>query len=287
MSRGDEVRWGVAQRFEFIEWRVFWEGRLNRGDLEREFSISTPQASVDLRNYQATVPGNIGYDSSERAYVRTRDFRPAFLNLSGRRYLEQLRGIIEGYVGISDTWFSDLPEAEIIPKLQKVPEDFILQRIVSSVKEKLACSINYLSLTKTSVRQVGPTALLYDGVRWHMRAWCFKNLAYRDFVLGRVLSIGPSEENAKNLPDDVAWDTYVELCIAPHPGLEDHQRIAIERDFMMEHGRKAVILRACLAYYLVRRLNLDLDDLAPERVQLCLENAAEYSLRMRELGLTP
>jgi hypothetical protein len=287
VAKGEDIRWGVAQRFEFIEWRVYWEGRLNRGDLELEFSISTPQASVDLRNYQSLAPGNIEYDGALRAYVRTADFRPQFLRLSGRKYLEQLRGIEEGYVAIADTWFSDAPPVALLPQLHRVPNDYILQAVIAAIRENSSISINYMSLTKTAVRQVAPHAIAYDGARWHTRAWCFKNEEFRDFVLGRILSIGNSDESAKGLPEDVGWSNFVNLTIAPHPALEDYQQDAVERDYMMEDRKKTLTMRACLAYYFVRRNNLDLPDISPVRSQIVLTNYDHYKKSMSDLGLTP
>ena len=64
MVNRDARPWGQAKRFEFMEWRLFWTDRLNRKDLELEFGISTPQASIDLRNYQELAPNNVTYDNS-------------------------------------------------------------------------------------------------------------------------------------------------------------------------------------------------------------------------------
>ena len=46
-----ELRWGVEQRLEFIEFRRFWEGRVNRNDLMDQFGVSVNQASADLNRY--------------------------------------------------------------------------------------------------------------------------------------------------------------------------------------------------------------------------------------------
>jgi hypothetical protein len=100
MADHDEVRWGLAQRFEFIEWRVYWTGRVNRGDLVERFGVSTPQASVDLRAYQETAPNNIHYDSTEKAYVALPSFRALYLDVSADRYLlhSPRRNIDERYL---------------------------------------------------------------------------------------------------------------------------------------------------------------------------------------------
>ena len=67
------LRWGVERRLEFIEFRLFWEGWINRGDLTRFFGVSVPQASKDLSQYQELAPGNMEYDKSERRYPRLFD----------------------------------------------------------------------------------------------------------------------------------------------------------------------------------------------------------------------
>ena len=45
------VNWGVERRYEFIEFRLYWQGRINRSDLMEVFGISVQQASKDLSNY--------------------------------------------------------------------------------------------------------------------------------------------------------------------------------------------------------------------------------------------
>lgn len=39
---------GVERRLEFIEFRLFWEGGVNRADIIEMFDVSVPQASKDL-----------------------------------------------------------------------------------------------------------------------------------------------------------------------------------------------------------------------------------------------
>ena len=70
------LRWGVERRLEFIEFRLFWEGRLNRSDITDFFGVSVPQASKDLSLYQELAPGNMDYDKSEKRYVAGPGFKP-------------------------------------------------------------------------------------------------------------------------------------------------------------------------------------------------------------------
>ena len=84
-------RWSVEQRLEFIDFRLFWEGRVNRSDLVDHFGVSVPQASADLTQYQEQAKGNAVYDKYQKTYVAGPRFRPVFFEPSADRYLAQLR----------------------------------------------------------------------------------------------------------------------------------------------------------------------------------------------------
>ncbi len=43
-----DLRWGVERRLEFIEFRLFWEEHVNRGDLMDAFGVSVNQASTGM-----------------------------------------------------------------------------------------------------------------------------------------------------------------------------------------------------------------------------------------------
>ena len=73
---GTALKWGVGRRLEFIEFRLFWEGHVNRSDLIEAFGISVQQASTDLNRYQGLAAANMLYDKSAKAYVRGAVFKP-------------------------------------------------------------------------------------------------------------------------------------------------------------------------------------------------------------------
>lgn len=51
-----ELRWGVEQRLEFIEFRLFWEGHVNRSELLQ--SVLYPKANL-RRNTRRTRVGEL------------------------------------------------------------------------------------------------------------------------------------------------------------------------------------------------------------------------------------
>lgn len=273
-----ELRWTLAQRYEFIEWRAYWTGRVNRKDLETQFQISTPQASIDLREYQAAAPGNIAYDASEKTYVATRDFREVFLKLSPERYLLQLQAIETRAIRKADTWFDTVPPAEVAPSVARGPEAYTLRALVRAIESRSAIEIYYQSLSRTGLRTICPHAFVHDGYRWHCRAYAVERGEFRDYVLGRILSISDPKPCDVDPEDDIEWRTSFELRLKAHPGLDDNQRAAIEHDFQMEQGELRLKMRLAVAFYFLKRHNLDLQDrpdIEPSRIQIWLENAAE------------
>lgn len=272
-----DLRWGMARRFELIEWRAYWLGRVNRSDLEEGFGISTPQASVDLRSYQEAAPGNIVYDTTEKAYIPTDTFQPKYLRVSADKYLLQLGAILNGAISVTDTWFLSPPPATVVQTLARSVESATLRSILRAITERRELDMEYQSFTNTRKRAIAPHSLAFDGHRWHTRAWCADRHEFRDFVLSRILSVGEDRPSAADPTNDVEWNSMLDLQIIAHPSLNDARRSAIERDFGMKDGLLSIKTRAALAYYFIRRLNLDLDQncITPERQQIILRNAAE------------
>ncbi|MEI5668374.1 WYL domain-containing protein [Bosea sp. CCNWLW174] len=266
---------------EFLEWKMFWEGRVIRNDLESTFDISTPQASVDLRRYRELVPDNM--EQTARGYRPATKFLPHFLKPSADRLLLQLRAFLSGVIPRNDIWFKDIPDVAIAPDIARdIPAD-CLRSILRVMRDREAIEIRYQSLTSSRRRVIAPHALAHDGFRWHVRAWCCENLEFRDFVLSRMDEFGATSSVEYDPGDDAAWHTKVVLHLRPHRGLSDQQRSAIEKDFGMTKGRRDIEMPACLAYYFIRRLNLDLPpdgQLTPERLQIELDNLDEVDAQI-------
>jgi hypothetical protein len=277
MQGQDDVRWGLKSRFELIEWKAYWMGRVNRGDLEEAFGVSTPQASLDLRAYDAAAPGNITYNSTEKAYIPTSTFEPKFLRLSADRYLLQLDAILNGAIIHTDTWFRSPPPAAVMPEVTRSVKPATLRAVLRTITAREELDIQYQSLTNTRERPIAPHALGFDGNRWHARAWCPTRQQFRDFVLSRIESVGASRPSVMSPDMDVEWHSFVDLKIAAHPGLNDEQRATIERDFGMENGLLILNTRVALSFYMERRWLLDISDevISPQRKQVSLTNAAE------------
>lgn len=278
----DRRPWTHHRRMEFIEWKLFWEGMLNRSDLEQVFDISTPQASVDLRQYRETVPANIEYSASDKAFLPGAHMVPHFLTVSANRLLLQLRAWLTGALPRQELWFKTLPPVDMAPDIVRNVDPQCLQRILRAIRNRESIGVLYQSLTNSRWRDIAPHALAFDGYRWHVRAWACDRNDFRDFVLSRISEIGDTSPANYDPSDDVEWDTRIALELHPHPGLTPEQSLAIQRDFDMIGGRREIEVRLSMAYYFIRRMNLDLADLAPSRVQICLKNIDAVNAAIEE-----
>ncbi len=272
----------LAPRFEFIEWRLFWEGHLNRSDLEHRFGISTPQASVDLRNYREVAGENIEYNATEKRFVASKPMKLRFLQVSANRLLLQLRAFVNGVLKREDLFFSQMPDADVAPEIVRDVRAEVLQSILNAIRFRSAVAVRYQSLTSSRWRDIAPHALAFDGHRWHARAFCCERKEFRDFVLTRIERLGKHKPTCYDSQNDLAWQNKIELLLCPHPELSREQSEAIQRDYDMRNGIRKIEMRLSLAYYFIRRLNLDVDCLEPARAQVRLNNLAEVEAAISE-----
>ena len=98
------AKWSQERRLEFVDYRLQWEGQLNRSDLMDLFGISVPQASLDLARYMELAPENMRYDRSARVYLAGERFKPVFNTGDPGRYLNDLLGLVSG-LGSKDSSF--------------------------------------------------------------------------------------------------------------------------------------------------------------------------------------
>lgn len=280
MPEPDERRtWTQLRRFEFLEWKMFWEDRVIRSDLEGAFGISTPQASVDLRHYRDIAADNM--EATARGYRPSATFRPRFLVASADRLLLQLRAFLSGV--IPEIWFKEIPPVEVIPDVARSVAPEHLRRLLMAIRERQALDVRYHALSGGRTRAIAPHALAFDGHRWHVRAYCCEKEDFRDFVLSRIDQIGEFRPATFDPADDVEWQTKVTLCLRPHRDLRPEESHAIALDYGMKDGKRELELRASLAFYFIRRMNLDLkvtDTLTPQRLQIELENFDEVTAQI-------
>ena len=283
-----ELRWGIEQRLEFIEFRLFWEGHVNRIDVMQQFGVSVNQASSDLNRYIALAPDNMVYDKSARTYVRGRGFDCKFRPPDAAHYLAQLRLVADDVLEREECWIPDLPSYASAPTPVRGVDPVTLRSVVGAIRRSEAIEVKYQSLSTPEPRWrwVAPHAIAFDGFRWHTRAFCLTDDCFKDFLLSRILDIRGSRESEVSASDDSDWLSEVTLEVGPHPELSETQAKVIALDYGMRGGKAKIRVRRALLHYALRRLGLDTDPAArrPQDQQIVLLNREHIDCYISSAG---
>lgn len=304
-------KWNQARRLEFIDFRLGCDGKINRRDLVDFFSISIPQASLDLSKYHQLVQEsdpprkNLVYDRHLKVYIRTDDYQPLFPKICApENYLNDLLTYAQGDLVKSRNFFGFIPNvgvASFNPPRRNIDAQ-VLYNILEAIRTHKAVHITYLSLSqlKPTDHLIAPHGLAFDGMRWHVRAYCYDHHDFRDYVLSRIIKCAVPEISAPNdrFPDpigngfrevgtagrdDSQWNELVDLVIKANPELPESARRVIEHDYGMdENGTVIYPCRRALLFYALQWLRLTKADacLPAEQRQIVLDNEAEVFRRL-------
>jgi len=272
------AKWGQDRRLAFIDFRLRWDGRINRSDLTDYFSISVPQASLDIARYIELAPQNLSYDRSSRVYLATKAFLPLSPESQPQRYLNDLLASTTGVIEPEASYIGWRPSVDSVPKPGREVQAETLAALLKAIREERGLRVVYQSMSRPEpfARVISPHAMAYDGFRWHVRAFCHSRSKFLDFVLGRIVEVANMEEVGEVVSQDIEWQTMLTLILAPHPDLSAGKRRAIELDYGMTNGEGKLNCRLALLSYTLKRLGLNgpLSN-SPEAQQIVLKNRAE------------
>ena len=173
-------------RFKAIEYLVLWEGGVNASRLSRLFGVQANVIVKSISDYRSLYPGQLLYDAKdpEKLYVANDCFTPTyishfwsayinFINTFGNKHITHLYG---------HGTLSDL----ITPLCNPKPN--VTSVLLKAIRQKRAVRIDYKSMNNPQGlrRNIIPTALSHDGIRWHCRAFCCLRHRFSDFNLGRM-----------------------------------------------------------------------------------------------------
>jgi len=261
----------VKKRLTFINNVVGWEGQINATHIITKFQLSRQAASSILKQYREQYPNYLQYDSSQKVYLATDEFNRAFIHNNSFNSFSQYLAAIELTNNDANTSLLNMV-FEIEAPLRNI-NPLQIRPILRAIREKLQIDIGYISLSSPNYldRIIQPHALIFDGLRWHVRAYCNKNNQFRDFTLSRFNGEATFEGKAShNAEQDDKWNIIVDVVIEADPRFNSQQKSIIEQDFQMYQGQKIIPTRAALVNYLLRRLHIDTYKNTPEEQQIVL-----------------
>lgn len=272
LAIAQELNREQRQCYAYIEIIIQWEGRLTLQHLQQEFGFGRSKAKKLLNEYLERQPSNLIYDASLKGHKPSDQFTPVFTH---GHIDEYCRSELSDVIGIQ---LLEAPLRNIDPNL--------IRPILRAIRNQQRIDIGYQSLSSPDYesRIISPHSLVFDGLRYHVRAHCEKNNAYRDFVLSRFCFEnealkpefeGPSEFGKKQ---DQEWNTQLVLSIEPDTRLNEQQQRIIGLDYQMQQNEQGswtreIPVRAALAKYLLQRLRLDQYQAIPEAQQIVISQS--------------
>lgn len=282
-----KAKWNVQKRLEFIEFRLFWDGRLNRKDLVETFGISSQQASTDMATYKHIAPDNFTFDPTQKSYLRTDSFSAKLIGGWTNRYLLQLLAVESGWMDAEQTWFQGEQALEVNTLARKRVDSEVLMNILDGIRAERKVEMFYHSMTgsQPSQRQIEPHALTYNSGGWYVRAWSSEHNQFRDYNLNRIkeAKAGGAAHTDRSL--DFQWHHTVDLVIVPNPELPPEMQAAVKYEYEMQEGSISMNCRLSVSFYLMSEHNLDVEpgNLRPVKQQLVLKNKADV-IQAREVA---
>jgi len=169
-----------------------------------------------------------------------------------------------------------LPSSTQFSIKRRVPSSLVasLTRAIYQQREVLA---KYLSLNRgAEERRLSPTALVHDGLRWHVRCFDHNQERFKDYNLARFQEVTDSGASPVSAKNDTEWDAEVDIHLNAHPHAAHPE--TIQWDYDMAKNGKVVRLRQCLVPYFLRHWHIDTTPNAtkdPKESQLYLVNRTD------------
>ncbi len=168
-----------------------------------------------------------------------------YMNLLAGQSSKAMAQVLENHPSVATI---QLPDRAVRPE--------VVREVIKACRNGGSLRILYASMSNPQVneRVISPHTLVYTGFRWHVRAWCHKRQAFRDFLLSRIdRTPKPSYESAPPAAADIHWHEWITLSLVPNTLLTDAQKALVERDFGMPEGRLLLTVRKALAHYTLQR----------------------------------
>ncbi len=261
----EQLSFAQRQRLKFIETLLIWDDAVQRQDVCRVFDVTPNHLTRDIKRYRSNHPGALEYDVEARAYRKGRKFSPLFASDSADDYLLLLQTYsLTGAEG-AQLALGRVTSAVSLPQQTSGVSSKVLKTIMHALRSNTGVKVRYQSFSdpEPSERTLWPHTLVFDGNRWHVRAFDSRRQGFRDFVLARCLSAKPEKSLAPRAKeDDLLWNEEEMVVVIPSPRLSPSQQIVIVREYGMtsdggEPPSWSVPLKKCLIGYFLNRYRLE------------------------------
>ena len=261
---------------ELMRLLLRWEGRLNNGRLRALFGLGQIRSSEWIRAFREKYPNWTTWNNKTRSFHATADVYRDQVDVepSLAQYL-----VLTGIATHAMDSQSHPIIWEAFPDIS-APSPRVFAELHEAIRIRSMVKITYRSMGDPTPHQrdIAPHSLVRAGRRWHVRAYCEQNEDFRDYVLGRIVTINKQDRSAlKDEQDDIRWITHVPVRLIAHPALSRDQATVIQYEFFNNTSARVDTCRGALIDYYLQyvRAALDTTTQCPPDYQLAVENSEE------------
>ena len=292
----DDLSFAQKQRLQFIEARLIWDGFVRRSQVCEVFDVTPNHLSRDFRRYRQHHAHGLEYDVEKKAYTKGRDFKPLLASGSAEEYLALLQAYSTSKSTAVVPALGQIAPAESITQPTGSIDPEVLRVMMLALREACALSVTYQSLNEANPapRILWPHSLVFNGDRWHARAFDGRHNEFRDFVLARCTKTKlKSTVTPVPASEDKQWHDTETVEVIPSTRFSASQKSVVAREFGMKADRDGEFvwtsaLRKCLVSYFLIRHRLERGGSLTKQVSgqhpyLALKNpqiAATYRFRV-------
>lgn len=272
------------ERFKFIDFLLFFKGRLMRSELVESLNIATATASRCTKAFLKSNPRKARYINPRHGYIADTTYLPKYQHdaLTGLRYL-----------AYSETTASLDVESFGAPRysFHPVMDPNIVAPITRAIVTATDITMSYTS-TKSgrSMKIVKPHSVFESSGLWYFRAFDREHAEFRTFRFSRVRESCQIESatviGAKTQDDE--WNRKRTVTLLPHPKNPNPQAQLLDLGMNESSSRTLNISEALLGFALT---DLRVDCSADSKLDfreypLALSCRAEL-LTVKSMGLAP
>lgn len=270
----NDLSFAQKQRLQFIEARLIWDGSVRRSQVCELFDVTPNHLSRDFRRYRHHHAHGLEYDVEKKAYTRGRDFKPLLASGSAEEYLSLLQAYSTSKSTAVVPALGQVAAAESITHPTGSIDPDTLRLMMLALREGSGLALTYQSLNEPEPvpRTLWPHTLVFNGDRWHARAFDGRHNEFRDFVLARCsdANLDPSAA-ASAASEDSDWHETLPVEVIPAARLSASQKSVVAREFgMTTDGDGEFVwsspIRKCLVSYFLYRHRLERGGSTTEQV---------------------
>lgn len=253
----------INARLAYVDFKLFFTGRVNRTDLKNAFGIAEASASRVLTEYSRQRPNN----KTQKANTIIRSSFEALNPMDADIALDMLaNGFNSNKVfGITELAFEKIGR---IPSQLNVYDVAMITRAISG---KYSITCNYLSENSSNHRRrvIVPLAIMHDGTSWMFRGYDRSDTNgrnFKNFHFARVRNVVEEHQSKdmkqlehEDLSQDKLWNLRLPLVLNIHASLSEEGRRKVRADFGIPEDRDELFVteRAAFRWILEKKWYID------------------------------